>query len=374
MTTNTTAEQFLEGLIPEALAGGDGAGGLPIRTRHGNIVSVLRWNMAARPRELSRLLRRGLPTIIVIAPDTPPDTLAAVEAGWRRIGALTAPTIAVLLSNDIQIPAAWREAGPDLIARLTHGPGSVPAESADIEAATAAELAAAIDISLASLRCSLGPPDLPGTAVSGLVPLAPGTPYDLEAVIERLVDGGRLVQVRRPEAPELVTGFAAVARSPVAILASRPDNDHGRLTPPGIRRIGRFLSVVERLGTPLLSVVDTCGMSWAVGPDTLEVLRDALLAMHDLSVPKFVLVAGDAYGTAAALYGVVGMRADLVAAWPRGRIGADAEVSLAESSVMAAARSGHALDVIHPDETYRWLLEVTGIAAATRPEETARVR
>jgi Carboxyl transferase domain len=375
VATNTIAAQFLEHLIPGAPAGGrDHAGGLPMRTRHGNTVNVLRWNSGTRLGELSRPLRRGLPTIIVIAPDTPPDALAAVEHGWRRIGTLAAPTIAVLLSDDIRIPAVWREGGPDLIACLGHGRRPAPTESADIEAATPAELAAATDVALAILRCSLGPPDPAGTAISGLVPLTPGTPYNLGAVIERLLDGGRLVQVRRPSAPELVTGFAAVAGSPVAVLASRPDYDHGRLTPPGVRRLSRFLTVVERLGTPLLSVVDTCGMSWAAGPDTLEVLRDALLAMYNLSVPKFVLVAGNAYGTAAPLYGVVGMRADLVAAWPRGHIGADPEVSLAESSVIAAARSGHALDVIHPDETYRWLLEVTGIAAAARPKETSSVR
>jgi acetyl-CoA carboxylase carboxyltransferase component len=155
------------------------------------------------------------------------------------------------------------------------------------------------------------------------------------------------------------------------VLASRPDQNHGLLTAAGIRHIARFLEVAGRLGTPLLSVVDSGGVTWEVQPAMLETFRDCLLAMHNLRVPRFILLAGDAFGAAASLYGL-GMRADLVSAWPRARIAADADVDAAGSSVLTAARAGLVPDVIHPDETYAWLRDVLRIGAAAQGQEAVR--
>jgi hypothetical protein len=371
VTTSTRFREFIERLAPRAdlTLDSGAAAGLPVRTRQGHAVSLLRCQDANYP-QMERAIRRGLPTIVIAEHATPPPALAAMPSGWQATRALTAPTITVLLGEiEEALQADVTAVGADLVARISSREKRGRAGQADMTACSPGGLADAIDDALTTLSGSLKKDTgASGLRLSRLVPLSPGEPYAMEPVLDELLDGAYFVEVARPAAAELTTGFSTFRGSPVAVLASRPDHDHGRLTLAGIRRIARFLALVDRLGIPLLSVVDSAGVRWDVRPDSLEILRDSLLAMHNLSVPKFVLLAGNAFGTAAPLLGI-GMRTDLMSAWPRGRIAADHNVDADRSSVLSAARAGLALDVIHPDETYKWLQDlITMTTGAQAPE------
>jgi hypothetical protein len=347
--------------------------GAPARTRLGHAVSLLRYQ-TAEMSQLHRAVRRGLPVIAIMDQDMSPSPLAAMPSGWLASGALAAPTIAVSLDAiEAASQAKMPGSGADLVARLSSGADRANASHADLTALDPAGLADAIDAAITALSgpgTANGPGEL-SAELSTLVPTQPGAAYAMEPILRELLDGGGYVETAHGTAAELVTGFGAVRGLPLAVLASRPDHDHGQLTFAGIRRIGRFLKLVDRLGIPLLSVVDSAGVAWELCPDTLESLRDSLLAMYNLGAPKFVLLAGDAFGLAAHLMGI-GMRADFVSAWPRGRIAADHDVDADDSNVLAAARAGLVHDVLHPDETYQWLADLMSITTGAPAQEASR--
>ncbi len=350
-------ERLAPGADPTALATDP-----PIRTRQGHPVSLLTRCHDVSQARLRHVIRRGLP-VIMLAEDTAElDPPLRDASGWLGSGALAAPTVLVLLTDsDTGLQGLLPDDGPDLTARLSHDAQSVPAGPAELTAASPAELADVIDDALTALAGGVkAEPAAAEHKLADLVPVTPGAPYAIEPVLRRLLDQGTFIPAAGRPVAELATGFGSYAGVPIAVLASRPDHDHGRLTMAGIRQISRFLALVDRLGIPLLSVVDSAGIVWEARPDTLEGLRDGLLAMQNLRVPKYVLLAGDAFGTVGPLMGV-GMRADLVSAWPRGRIAADPDVDAAGSSVLTAARAGLALDVIHPDETHTWLRDLVAL-------------
>jgi Carboxyl transferase domain len=372
VSADSALSEFLARLAPDWTAV---RAGPTTRTRRGHVISVVSGDQEGNGGQLRRALRRGLPVVLVARPGAG-ASLRMLPSGWQHTGSLTAPTIAVILSGENGPALAHQPgSGPDLVARLEPD-GSDGLAGADLRASSPAGLADAIDEALDVLqagpdRHSADPDGSGGAGLAQVVPLEPGVGYPMEPVLERLLDRGQLVELARSGPAEVITGFATVRGTPIAVLASRPDQNHGLLTVAGMRRIARFLEIAGRLGTPLLSVVDSGGVAWEVQPDMLETFRDCLLAMYNLGVPRFILLAGDAFGAAASLYGL-GMRADLVSAWPRARIAADTEVDPADSSVLAAARAGLVPDVIHPDETYAWLHDVMAIGVAAGSQEAVR--
>jgi hypothetical protein len=324
------------------------------------------WERGGHPGRLSRAARRGLPVIAMAAPGAQESLLASLRSGWELSGALSAPTIAVLPGmQDAADICDQTVDGPDLIAAIADN--GTDAAGADLDTESASDLADAVDAALSVLAGTIKD-SADGRDLTALVPVEPGRAYPMEPVLEALVDGGAVVGLRRPAAAELITGFGRVSGTPIAVLASRPDHDRGRLTTAGLRRITRLLRLAARLSLPVVSIVDSAGVRWEARPDTLDTLRDCLLATHNLRTPRFILLAGDAFGTAASLYGI-GMRPDLFSAWPRGRIAADDHVDDSQCSVLEAARNGLALDVIHPGETHAWLQDVIAIAASARTQE-----
>jgi acetyl-CoA carboxylase carboxyltransferase component len=78
------------------------------------------------------------------------------------------------------------------------------------------------------------PPETPAANPKGLdavLPEDPDAAYDVDDVIERLVDGGSWFELKPEFAPELVTGLGRIDGRPVGIVANQPAAKSGAIFP-----------------------------------------------------------------------------------------------------------------------------------------------
>jgi len=74
-----------------------------------------------------------------------------------------------------------------------------------------------------------GPPEVEPRAAAAscadleaLIPREENKPFDMRLVIERIVDGGSLFEIKELYASEILTGLARIERHPVGIVANQP--------------------------------------------------------------------------------------------------------------------------------------------------------
>lgn len=210
-----------------------------------------------------------------------------------------------------------------------------------------------------------------------IVPYPIAESYELEPVLETLVDGGAWLEMdagSTQEEQEVLTAVARIGGRSVGIVASRPSADEGRLGPVGCARVSRLVGWCSRGRHPLVSLVDTAGVKEALDVDELEAVSGAAAEMRNSDVVKIAIVTGRAVGLGATVMAAVGARADMVLPWPRAHFSLAAHGSgggtveaQALSAVERAARSGDVMDVIHPDETRAKITEMLDLLRG-RPE------
>lgn len=292
--------------------------------------------------------RRRTPLVLVATSCGPvelPDGLAVVRVDGDPLG-LAAADLSVSLGGEAHV------------------------DHAGLSPASAAELTRRF-LSLLPASAAARPPVSAGN-LTDCVPFALDAPYEIEAVLEAILDGTEgLVELRAGEAPEVVIGLGRLNGIGIGVVASRAGWNAGRLTSQGCRKVARVVGLCGRLHRPVLFLVDSAGLASAATDEQadLERLAHSLITVHSAVVPKLVLILGRAYGLAATMLAAVGARADYVGAWPRASLAMSApgdETEVAQASVMRAARSGDVLDVIEPDRTRDVLIDVIGLMRGER--------
>lgn len=149
--------------------------------------------------------------------------------------------------------------------------------------------------------------------------------YDVQGVIDGLVDVDSALELQPSFAPAMVTVFARIEGVPVGVLANNPAQNGGAIDAEGADKASRFLQLCESHRIPVVSLCDTPG--FMVGPEAerqAQVRRFAHLFVTgaNLSVPTFTIILRKAYGLGAiAMAGGGWRRPVLTAAWPTGELG-----------------------------------------------------
>jgi acetyl-CoA carboxylase carboxyltransferase component len=149
--------------------------------------------------------------------------------------------------------------------------------------------------------------------------------YDVLPLVELLCDAGSVLVLRERFAPELLTCLARLEGRPVGVLANNTKHLAGTLTAAASDKAADFLGLCDRLGVPVLSLVDTPG--FIVGPEheaTALVRRASrmLVAGAALRVPLVAVVLRRAYGLGAqAMCGGSLHEPLLTVAWPGAHLG-----------------------------------------------------
>ena len=240
-------------------------------------------------------------------------------------------------------------------------------------------------------------------AMNDVVPVDPREPYDMHAVIRRIVDGADFFEVQERFARNIIVGFGRLAGRTVGVVANQPLVKAGVLDIDSSDKASRFIRFCNAFNIPLVSLVDVPGFLPGVQQEYGGIIRHGakmLFAFASATVPKLTVVLRKAYGGAYLAMCAKSMGADRLCAWPTAEVavmGAEGAVNvlyrkeiahskdpaatraklLAEyretfGSPYAAAARGMVDDIIEPADTRPYLaaaLEVLRTKRELRPQK-----
>jgi methylmalonyl-CoA carboxyltransferase large subunit len=160
-------------------------------------------------------------------------------------------------------------------------------------------------------------------SLNAIVPENPKQPYDVRAVITRLVDDGNFLESQAKFAANCVVGFARLGGRSIGIVANQPAVLAGALDINASDKIARFVRFCNAFNIPLLTLVDVPGFLPGVQQEYGGIIRHGakmLFAYSAATVPKLTLVMRKAYGGAYLAMCGKDLGADRLIAWPTAEI------------------------------------------------------
>lgn len=200
-------------------------------------------------------------------------------------------------------------------------------------------------------KCDL----VPDHEMAALLPDRSRRAYDIRAMVARLLDDGRCVELHKTWAPNIVTTLGALGGRTVGVLANNPIRLGGCLDGTASDKAARFVRLCDGLGVALVVLVDVPGYLPGLQQEWDGVLRRGAKLLHAFaaaSVPRVTVHIRKAYGGAYIAMNSRSLGASCVLAWPT-----------AEIDVMGAEA---AAQVMHRRE-------LEGVAEARRAERLAEL-
>src|SRR5881409_2574075 len=172
--------------------------------------------------------------------------------------------------------------------------------------------------------------------------------YDVRAVLECLLDAGKLDEFQPDRAPEMMCGHGAIAGRTVALIANsrggiKSRKGGGETGAPKIggiiytesaEKVAYFIENADRERIPLLFVQDVSGFMVGTEAEHSGIIRAGarfVEAMATATVPKLVLTVNHASGAGYYAMAGQGFDPDFIVSWPTGRMG----VMEGESAIQA---------------------------------------
>jgi 3-methylcrotonyl-CoA carboxylase beta subunit len=181
-----------------------------------------------------------------------------------------------------------------------------------------------IVLGFGTLRRAAPPPFAPAPPagdpdeLASLVPVDLKKPYDVRAVISRIVDGGELHEFKPAYGASLVTGFARIHGFPIGILAN-----NGVLFSESSVKGAHFIELCDQRHIPLLFLQNITGFMVGTEAERAGIAKHSaklVYAVSNARVPKYTVLIGGSYG--AGNYGMCGrgFRPRFLFTWPNSRI------------------------------------------------------
>jgi acetyl-CoA carboxylase carboxyltransferase component len=167
--------------------------------------------------------------------------------------------------------------------------------------------------------------------------------YEMEAVLDTILDGGEIDEFQADFAPEMLTGVARLLGRRVGLIANRrgmfrreggPPRFGGIVYADSAEKVAYFMEMCDRHHIPLLFVQDVSGFMVGREAEHSGIIRAGarmVEAMATARVPKIVLTLNHASGAGYYAMAGQGFDPDFIFTWPTGRMG----VMEGESAVRA---------------------------------------
>jgi acetyl-CoA carboxylase carboxyltransferase component len=198
-------------------------------------------------------------------------------------------------------------------------------------------------------RRSSDPADRRDEQLLDVIPDSPRKAYDVREVIARIVDEGKLFEIKPRWARNLVTALARIDGYSVGVVANNPIHSGGVLDVNAADKAARFVNLCDAFEIPLVFLQDVPGFMVGTKVEQQGIIRHGakmLYAVASATVPKLTVVLRKGYGAG---YYVMNGRAyepDLLVAWPGAEIsvmGAEGMVAIAANKLLAQAADPAAL-------------------------------
>jgi acetyl-CoA carboxylase carboxyltransferase component len=159
--------------------------------------------------------------------------------------------------------------------------------------------------------------------IEDIIPTNPRKGYDIRKVIESVVDGSELFEIKPRFASNLIIGFARIEGNVIGIIANQPRFLAGCLDVNSSDKGARFIRFCDAFNIPLITFVDVSGFLPGINQEQGGIIRHGakmLYAYSEATVPKVTIIVRKAYGGAYLAMCSKDLGADLVFALPTAEI------------------------------------------------------
>ncbi len=159
--------------------------------------------------------------------------------------------------------------------------------------------------------------------LNALLPDLANQPYDMQVVIDTLLDDGEFLEVQPLFAPNIIIGFGRIEGHTVGVVANQPNQMAGTLNIDAGEKAARFVRFCDAFNIPILTLVDVPGYLPGTDQEWTGVIRRGaklLYAYAEATVPLVTVITRKAYGGAYIVMGSKEMGADMNFAWPTAEI------------------------------------------------------
>jgi methylmalonyl-CoA decarboxylase subunit alpha len=153
------------------------------------------------------------------------------------------------------------------------------------------------------------PPARPASdeRIVDIVPADQNKAFDVQRLIDALVDNGSWLEVQPKWAPELVVGYARLDGRVIGVVANQPKVKGGVLFVDSADKAARFIWTCNAFNLPLLFLADVPGFMIGSKVEREGIIRAGakmISAVSEATVPKISVVVRKCYG--AGLYAMAG--------------------------------------------------------------------
>jgi len=175
--------------------------------------------------------------------------------------------------------------------------------------------------------------------LDSFIPENRNQPYDMNDVINNIVDDGEQYPIHANYALNIITTLARMNGNTIGVIGNQPLEVAGVLDIDSSEKAARFVRFCDAFNIPLLTLVDVPGFLPGVEQEHGGIIKSGaklLYAYSEATVARVCVVVRKAYGGAYIVMDSMGLGADKLFAWPS-----------AEIAVMGAEG---AVDIIHKKE------------------------
>jgi len=153
------------------------------------------------------------------------------------------------------------------------------------------------------------PPASPpaGVDLEALVPAEEGRAFNMQSLIDGLVDEGSFLEIKALFAREIICGLARIDGRVVGIVANQPMHKGGILFVDSADKAARFIWLCDAFNIPLVFLADVPGFMIGTKVERQGIIRHGakmIAAVSEATVPKISVIVRKAYG--AGLYAMSG--------------------------------------------------------------------
>ncbi|MEM9191576.1 MAG: acyl-CoA carboxylase subunit beta [Myxococcota bacterium] len=192
-------------------------------------------------------------------------------------------------------------------------------------------------------RDTSDPSDRADAELDTIVPTSAMKPYDMKAIVERVVDDSFFFEVQEDFAKNILCGFGTLAGRSVGIVANQPMVLAGCLDIDASVKAARFVRFCDCFNIPILTFVDVPGFLPGTDQEFGGIIKHGaklLYAYCEATVPKITVITRKAYGGAYDVMSSKHIRGDISYAYPTAEIavmGPDGAVNIVYRKEIEAA-------------------------------------
>ncbi|MDQ6711009.1 MAG: acyl-CoA carboxylase subunit beta [Candidatus Dormibacteraeota bacterium] len=147
----------------------------------------------------------------------------------------------------------------------------------------------------------------PTVDVTTLVPVEEGRAFNMQHLIDAIVDEGSFLEIKKLFAREMICGLARIDGRVIGVLANQPMMKGGILFVDSADKAARFIWLCDAFNIPLLFLADVPGFMIGTAVERQGIIRHGakmIAAVSEATVPKISVIVRKAYG--AGLYAMSG--------------------------------------------------------------------